>query len=113
MERLTISPEQQSLIDAFKQENEGGFDPEPAAGTNLVEGDDLQIDNDWKVRVIAGQWGCVACLVPEWSNAIMQIALVEGRRTYITDRAGPNGETMPIYDPTPEEPEAGGEGGAP
>jgi hypothetical protein len=108
MDRLDISPEQQGLIDAFKAEQASTFDPEVAAGSNLIEGDDLQVDNSWKVRVIAGQWGCVACLVPEWGDAILAIGLVD----YVTDRAGPNGEGMPIFDP-PDEPDVGGEGGAP
>jgi len=113
MERLTISPEQQTIIDTFKAEQGSTFDPEPAEGTNLIEGDDLEVDNSWKVRVIAGQWGCVACIIPEWGDIILPIGLVP----YITDRAGPNGETMPIYDPPDEETDnpsdEGGEGGAP
>jgi hypothetical protein len=110
MDRLDISPEQQGLIDAFKAENGGTFDPEIAGGSNIIEGDDLEVDNSWKVRVIAGQWGCVACIIPEFGNAIMAINLID----FVTDRAGPNGETMPIYDPPSEdEPDAGGEGGTP
>jgi hypothetical protein len=112
MDRLDISPEQQALIDAYKADNAGTFDPEPAKGTDLVADDDLEIDNSWKVRVIAGQWGCVACIVPEWGDVIFAINLVD----YVTDRAGPNGETMPIWLPPPEEPtepELGGEGGTP
>lgn len=98
MERLPISAEQQALIDAYKAENASTFDPEPAAGSNIVEGDDLEVDNNWKVRVIAGQWGCVACLIPEWGDFIMAVDLVD----YVTDRAGPAGQTLPIYDPAPE-----------
>jgi hypothetical protein len=108
MDRLDISPEQQAIIDTFKTEQGSTFDPEPAAGSNLIEGDDLEVDNSWKVRVIAGQWGCVACLIPEWGDIILPIDLVD----YVSDRAGPNGETMPIFDPPPDE-ETGGEGGAP
>ena len=113
MERLNISPEQQALIDAYKAEQGSTFDPEVAEGSNLIEGDDLEVDHSWKVRVIGGQWGCVACLIPEWGDAIMAIYLVPS----VSDRAGPNGETMPIFDPPDEEetdaPDVGGEGGAP
>jgi hypothetical protein len=113
MERQDISSEQQELIDAFKSEQASTFDPEVAAGSNLIEGDDIEVDHLYKMRVIAGQWGCVACLIPEWGDCILPIGLVYSREsTLITDRAGPNGETMPIFDP-PDEPDVGGEGGAP
>jgi hypothetical protein len=118
MDRQSISPEQQGLIDAFKSEQGSTFDAEPAEGSNLIEGDDIEVDNQYKMRVIAGQWGCVACLIPEWGDAILPIGLVYSREsTLITDRAGPNGEGMPIFDPPDEETDdpsdEGGEGGAP
>ncbi len=94
MSRLTVSPAQQALIDAFKTENASTFDPEIAAGSTLVEGDHLEIDNSWYVIAIAGQWGCVACMIPDWGDLILAIDLVD----YVTDRAGPNGEEMPIFD---------------
>lgn len=97
MEKIALTTEDEAAIAAWKTEHDAELLPRPPAvydGTNLVVGDHLQIDNSWKVVVLGGQDAAVQSYIPEWGGMIMNIALVD----YITDRAGPNGETMPIYD---------------
>jgi hypothetical protein len=95
MERLTLSPEQQTIVDNWRAENNVQMSDHVVDGTNLVVDDHLQIDNSWLCVVLAGENGDgVNAFVPEWGDFIMPIDLVD----YITDRAGPNGQTMPIYD---------------
>jgi hypothetical protein len=96
MERLEITPEQQTIMDDYAAQQTPLPSTDPVhADTNLVVGDDLEIDNSWKVRVIGGDGATgTHCIVPEWGNYCANIVLSD----YITDRAGPNGETMPIRD---------------
>jgi hypothetical protein len=94
MDRITLTPDQQTLIDEFKA-SYPYFDPggNIYTGSNLVVDDDLQIDNSWEGVVLGGEGGCVWFYVPAW-DLILPIDLIN----YITDRAGPDGQTMPVFD---------------
>lgn len=94
MERLELTPEQQALVDNWREELNIQPNDIVQEGTNLVVDDHLQVDNSWKVVVLGGASGCVASYVPEWGDFWIPIDLVD----YVTDRAGPNGQTMPIFD---------------
>lgn len=95
MDRLALTTEQQAEVDAFRLENSVQTSDPVVEGTNLVVDDHLEVDNSWKVVVLSGDGGgAVNSYIPEWGGLIIPIDLVD----YVTDRAGPNGETMPIYD---------------
>jgi len=110
MDRIAVTPETQTAIDEFKAAHTAPFDDEVYPGSNLVPDDHLEIDNSWSGIVVGGETGLVWFCVPDWGNPIMPIDLIK----YVSGRAGPNGETMPIFDPPEEEPEEppdeGGEG---
>jgi hypothetical protein len=109
MERIAVTPQTDTAISDFKASH-GAFDEEVYKGSNLVPDDHLQIDTSWQGVVLGGEGGLVWFCIPDWGDIIMPIDLVN----YVTDRAGPNGETMPIFDPPDEEEETvGGEGGTP
>ncbi len=97
MERLIVTPETQDAIDAYKLDRGGNFDPDGNiyTGSNLVVDDHLQIDSSWSGIVVGGEGGLVHFCIPDWGNLFLPIDLVD----YVTDRAGPEGETMPIFDP--------------
>jgi hypothetical protein len=102
MDRITVTPETQQACEKFKATHKG-LDPDGNiyTGSNLVVDDHLEIDNSWSGIVLGGEGGLVWFCVPNWGNPIMPIDLIK----YITGRAGPDGQTMPIFDP-PEEPPA-------
>jgi hypothetical protein len=97
MERLTLTQTQQDSIAAWLAEKASDtlnpMTPD-VPGTNLVSDDHLEIDHSWKCVVFGGGNAAVYCYVPDW-DFFMNCDLVD----YITDRAGPNGETMPVIDP--------------
>lgn len=95
MERIVLTTEQQATADDFK-DTYPYFDPDGNiyTGSNLVVDDDLRIDNSWEGVVLGGEGGCVWFYVPAW-ELILPIDLID----YVTDRAGPDGQTMPIFDP--------------
>lgn len=95
MERLTISEQTQTAMDDFKS-TYPQFDPNGLiyAGSNLIVDDHLEIAASWKGVVLGGEGGAVWFCVPDWGDVIMPIDLV----AYITDRAGPDGQTMPVFD---------------
>jgi len=109
MERLEVSEQTRQACDEFKS-TYTQFDPDGLiyAGSNLVVDDHLQIDNSWSGVVLGGEGGAVWFCVPDWGDLIMPIGLVD----YVTDRAGPGGQGMPIFDPT-ELPDPGDEGDVP
>lgn len=104
MDRIVLTPEQQTKIDEFKDSYEF-FDPDGQIyeGSNLVVDDNLQVDNSWEGVVLGGEGGLVWFYVPAW-DLILPIDLVN----YVTDRAGPDGQTMPIFDPVVINPQGGG-----
>lgn len=93
--RPTLSPEQLQLI--ADKRTELGTQPTdaPNPGTNLVQDDWVQIDNSWYAWIVAPDSGCTGSYIPDW-DLYLSIGSLED---YISDRAGPNGETMPIFDP--------------
>lgn len=94
MDRIVLTPEQQAIVDAKRIElNVQPGDP-IQEGTNLVQGDSIRVNDSWDVFVVCGESGVVGSFVPAWDNFYCAIDLVES----VTDRAGPNGETMPIFD---------------
>lgn len=94
MERLQLTSTQQAFVDTSRTELSIQPNDVVQEGTNLVVDDHLQVDNSWFVVVIGGASGCVASYMPTWGDFWIPIDLVN----YVTDRAGPNGETMPIFD---------------
>jgi len=97
MDRLTLTTENEAEIAAWKAEHASELDAEVSAGSNLIADDHLQINNDWKVVVIGGQSEAVWSFMPEWPGVPpMLIDLVD----FVTDRIGPNGEGLPIFDET-------------
>src|SRR4051812_29752044 len=119
MERLTLTEDQQAEIDAKKVEL--GVEPDTVVfeGTNLMPDDHVEIDDGaWYAVIVGPSTGCIMAFVPDWP-AMFPVDFAK----FISDRIGPNGETMPIWLPEepPEEPEDpphvehynnGGEGGA-
>lgn len=98
MERIVLTPEEQTTVDEFKLRypyfDEDGLIYE---GSNLVVDDHLRVDDQWDCVVLGGEGGLVWSYVPAWALSL-PIDLVP----YVTDRIGPAGETMPIFDPPPE-----------
>jgi len=97
MERNPISEETQQAIDTWQTENNGPSTGPALVGTNLVIGDDLQIDNNWRcfvIGVVPDADAAVVVVIPEWGNYVTGAELLYS----ISDRAGPNGETMPVMD---------------
>lgn len=94
MERLQLTPEQQTFVETSRAELSIQPNDVVQEGTNLVVDDHVQVDNSWLVVVIGGASGCVASYMPDWGQFWIPIDLVD----YVTDRIGPNGETMPIFD---------------
>jgi hypothetical protein len=95
MERIVLTPEEQTTVDAFK-ERYPYLDPDGLIyeGSNLVVDDNLRVDDQWDCWVLGGEGGLVWSYVPAWALTL-PIDLVP----YVTDRIGPAGETMPIFDP--------------
>lgn len=95
MERIVLTSEEQTTVDAFKERypylDEDGLIYE---GSNLVVDDNLRVDDQWDCWVLGGEGGLVWSYVPLWALTL-PIDLVP----YVTDRIGPAGETMPIFDP--------------
>lgn len=102
---MTLSTQEQELVDAeidtyLATNNADPADP-VVTGSNVVVRDTLNVDNAWDVYVIGGDGVSPNCYVPAWGGLIMYIDLM----AYVTDRAGPNGETMPVIVPPEEEPQ--------
>jgi hypothetical protein len=95
MNRLELSAETIAAIADFKASYEH-FDPEGLIypDSNLVVDDHLEIDGSWSGVVLGGEQLAVWFCVPDWGNAMMPIDLID----YITDRAGPDGQTLPVFD---------------
>lgn len=96
MDRLPLTPEDDAAIADWKVNNTPeALDP-VQLGTNLVVDDHVQVDNAWSAVVLGGDGiAGTYSYIPEWGGLTLNIVLSD----YITDRAGPNGETMPIVDP--------------
>lgn len=117
MERIPLTPEDDARIAAWLDEHGAELAPEVAEGSNLVQFDHIMFDSQFPVVVLGGQDGAIQSYFPEWGGETLNVDLID----YITDRIGPNGETMPIFDPPEEEGEPphvehydnGGEGGTP
>lgn len=94
MDRLTLTTEQAAFLAAYRSQN--GVNPADTVqeGTNLVVDDHLRIDGSWNCIAVRGASGVVDIYVPEWGDFIFPCDVVP----WVTDRAGPNGETMPIMD---------------
>lgn len=97
MDRHTLTPTQQAGIESWMSEKASDtlnpLSPD-VPGTNLVYLDQLEIDHAWWLVVLGGGNGLVYAYVPDW-DVFFNIECVD----YVTDRAGPNGETMPVIDP--------------
>ena len=95
MERITLSPEQQSYLDS-ERTNAGAAVGDPVvSGTTLVVDSHLEVDHAWRCVVVGGASGDAPVVyVPEWGDFVFPCDLLP----YVTDHAGPNGEGMPIYD---------------
>lgn len=97
MERLNLTQEEQALIEVHRAELGTTSETVIVDGSNLKLGDHLQIDNSWEGVVVGPEAGTVSFYVPAWP-LLFPVDLFD----YITDRAGPNGETMPVTDPAPQ-----------
>jgi hypothetical protein len=99
MEREELTPEHRAAADEFIATYEYfNADGSVYEGSNLVVGDQLEVDHAWRGEVLGGEGGLVWFIIPAWGAPIFPIDLV----AYVSDRIGPNGETMPILDPPPE-----------
>jgi hypothetical protein len=96
MERIDVTPEARAAMADFKAQNPANFDPNDLIyeGSNLVLDDHLQIDSSWQGIVFGGNGGLVWFCIPDWGNMLLPIDLID----YITDRAGPDGQTLPVFD---------------
>lgn len=102
MDRLTLTTEQAAFVAAKRAEL--GVQPgDPIqAGTNLVQDDTIRINDSWTIYVVCGDAGVIGAYVPEWDNMPGNVEphfycpIDVGDD--VTDRAGPDGQTMPIYD---------------
>lgn len=108
MERLTLTPEAEAEIEAKRTELGVTEETVVIEGSNLVPGDHLQIDNSWEGVVVGPESGVVCFFVPAWP-----LLFAVDIEPYITDRIGSNGETMPIFDPAPQEAGRGASAPAP
>lgn len=98
MDRVVLTPEDQAIIDAWKTEH--GTTPTDLVlpDTNLVVDDHLRMVDAFNVVALGNEPGGYA-----WSyawGAIFPLWLGQDCED-VTDRAGPNGETMPIFVPPP------------
>jgi hypothetical protein len=100
MERLTLTETQQASIAAWLAEKANDtLNPMTTnmPGTNLVPDDHLEIDHNWKCVVLGGGNEVVYVYVPDWGW--FSDGGLADFFDLVTDRAGPNGEIMPIIDP--------------
>lgn len=98
MERLQLNETQQAYAEAYWQDNNVQIGDPALEGTNLVASDHVQIDNSWYAVLLGASVsspGCVDTYIPDWGEFILPMWQID---LFVTDRAGPNGETMPIYD---------------
>jgi hypothetical protein len=95
MNRLTLSPEHQALIDEWRAANNVQPTDVIIPGTNAVVDDHFWLVDSFNF-IVAGPGGgnTVQGLVPEWE--MFEPMMFDGEA--ITDRIGPNGETMPMQD---------------
>jgi hypothetical protein len=98
MNRLVLTPEEQAAVDDYRTVNNVQPTDTVVDGTNLVIDDHLRVDNAWDVAIVGGTGMFVIAIIPAWGGMILEIDLLN----FVTDRAGPNGQTMPIYDPQQE-----------
>jgi hypothetical protein len=105
MERLTLDTEQQAYVDGYHTDH--SLTPGAScnhAGTNIVIDDHLLMFDTWLCVVLGpsvDSEGCLDIYTPGWGMLFyMPVWGVEGG---VNDRAGPNGQTMPVYDEPPEE----------
>lgn len=96
MNRYTITPEEQTILDDRRAEYGVQMTDVVVPGSNLVVDDHIEVDHAWKIVVIgAGQDGSIDCLMIEWGDLVLRnFDLFD----YISDRAGPDGQTMPVID---------------
>ena len=98
MERLTLTQTQQDAVASWlatkANDTLNPVSPD-VPGTNLVPDDHLEIDGSWYIVVFGGSNGGVCSYVPAWELFFDCFVCQD----YVTDRAGPNGETMPIFNP--------------
>jgi hypothetical protein len=97
MERIAETEYDQAAIDAFRTDRGVTMSDVVQPGTNLVIDDHLRIVDAFNVVVVAPEGGSIWCYV--WG----QIMPFGDLQDYVTDRIGPNGETMPIFDDEEEE----------
>lgn len=96
MIRQVLTPEQQLIVDDYRTANNVKLTDVVVDGTNLVVDDQLEIDNTWPLLVVLSGdgGGAVNSYIPDWGDLIMPIDLID----YVTDRIGPQAQTMPIFD---------------
>jgi hypothetical protein len=98
MERFTLTPDDEAAISAIVNDTQNYVTNVNLIieGTNLVAGDQVTVNDSWTAAIFAGDDGGSAwCCMPQWGSVCLPIADLAD---FVTDRAGPNGETMPIYD---------------
>jgi hypothetical protein len=93
MDRLTLTQADEAAVADTEETTQ--FDEVVAEGTNLIKGDHVKIADSWDAVIIGGQQTNVWLCVPAWGSYVGPFG---GIPDYVTDRAGPNGETMPIRD---------------
>jgi hypothetical protein len=101
MDRLVLTTEQQTKVDAWLADKATDtLNPMSAdvPGTNLVFDDHVEVASSWKCICFGGGNDAVYAYIPDW-DLFFSIDLVDA----VTDRAGPNGQTMPIIDPVQAE----------
>lgn len=100
MDRLELTPEQQAYVDGWLADKASDtLNPMVTTtplvpDTNLVQFDQVTIDTTWPPAILLGGDGDVGTYtyIPAW-DYLDNVVLVDS----VTDRAGPDGQTMPIF----------------
>lgn len=98
MERLELTQAQQDYVNDYRSTYTVDPQAELTEGTNLIVDDHLQVDNNWYAIILGpspDSPGCLDCYIPAWGEFWLPLWQVE---VYVTDRAGPNGEVMPVFE---------------
>jgi len=120
MDRITLTEQQTSFLSSLRESL--GIQPgDPVQeGNNVVQDDNLRVDDAWDIWVVGGAYGIIYAYIPAWDEGDERVHFPIDVVPYVTDRAGPDGQTMPLFDPPPVEEEPpvdeggeGGEGGGP
>jgi len=100
MDRLTLTTSQQAFLDDYRSTNNIEMDAVVAEDTNIVVDDQIEIDNNWAFIVIGPSViseGAIDGYIPDWGDFALPLPPFDVLRL-ASDRAGPNGEEMPLAD---------------